>query len=123
MKNQDQPAYPVENLKEFDATGLTKRELLAAMAMQGLLANQQTEYYLRDCEPTKIPKQLAICSVESADALLAELDKENVCEWKWENARTYATSCKNFHSFYERGIEYNNFKTCPYCGRKIKEVK
>ena len=47
--------------------GLTKRELLAAMAMQGLLANDITH------EVTS--KDTVLFAIEHADALLAELAK------------------------------------------------
>lgn len=40
MKNADQPAYPIEADKvSTNSKGLTKREMFAAMAMQGMLAN------------------------------------------------------------------------------------
>lgn len=45
--------------------GLTKRELFAAMAMQGYMAT----------ENTPIPEQTATVCVKYADALLAELAK------------------------------------------------
>lgn len=55
MNNANKPAYPLT--EEMDATmdvaieeskyrtGLTKRELIAAMAMQGLLANPNVTYF------------------------------------------------------------------------------
>ncbi len=52
----------------FSSIGLTKRELFAAMAMQGMLANGAT-YGNHE--------EFATWSVKSADALLAELAKEN----------------------------------------------
>ena len=53
LKNQDKPA-----------SSMTKREMIAAMAMQGLLANE-------DVIRTNAPRY----AVEYADKLLAELDK------------------------------------------------
>ena len=50
------------------ATGLTRRELFAAMAMQGFLANEQLATQFTD-------ELLAADAVEAADALLAELAK------------------------------------------------
>jgi len=41
MENKDKPAYPVETHNEIHG-GLTKREYMAAMAMQGLLAQTPT---------------------------------------------------------------------------------
>ena len=55
--------------------GLTKRELFAAMAMQGALANPE-EWPTR-CDTTqKIAKECALLSCYLADALIAELNKE-----------------------------------------------
>lgn len=47
--------------------GLSKRELIAAMAMQGMLA------HARDTTWVMPPEQVAVIAVEHADALLAEL--------------------------------------------------
>jgi len=51
-----------------DFTGLTKRELFAAMAMQGLNSNGRFASEYSD--------KLSKWSVQQADALLAELAKE-----------------------------------------------
>lgn len=48
--------------------GISKREMFAAMAMQGLCANETWEL-------NHVPKQTAIEAVEYADALLKELAK------------------------------------------------
>lgn len=64
--NADQPAHPVPWHEGQPATGLTKRELLAAMAMQGLNACRQR---------SETSRELAAIAVEDADALLAELAK------------------------------------------------
>ena len=61
MKNADKPAYP------FHSGGLTKRELFAAMAMQGICANPTS----------KIPaygKEIAQVAIEIADELLKQLE-------------------------------------------------
>lgn len=76
MENKHLPAYPqpiaecnggLSETMDYNnqSVGLTKRELLAAMAMQGLCANNfQTSMDL-----------LAIRSVQIAEQLLAELSK------------------------------------------------
>ena len=57
--------------------GLTKRELLAAMAMQGLLSQGERERFAELAKEDAIPvtSVIAIMSCEFADALIAELDK------------------------------------------------
>ncbi len=70
----DKPAYPIplfagEQLAGgIDADGLTRRELFAAMAMQGVLSG--AEYDM----PTSIGG-VASLAVDYADALIKELDK------------------------------------------------
>ncbi len=61
-----EPAYPPPDAYVSMATGigLTKRELLAAMAMQGILA---------DCTADDEHSLVARAAVGYADALLAEL--------------------------------------------------
>lgn len=72
MNKANVPAFPVplnpgEAFKfNGEVDGLTKRELFAAMAMQGLLANAE-----RDAEAEGFARD----AVRSADALLAELAK------------------------------------------------
>lgn len=70
IKNGDLPAMPIE-LSGFGQyapeahVGLTKREMFAMAAMQGLLSN----------EPDRQPYYIAADSVIMADALLAELER------------------------------------------------
>jgi hypothetical protein len=65
MTKQDEPAYPPFHDPNTHCFGLTKRELFAAMAMQGLMC------YLQEIEV----KALAHNAVMSADALISELNK------------------------------------------------
>ena len=58
-------AFPHDALREYP--GLTKRELFAAMSVQGIIAapgNSELSF-----------QEVAECSVKMADALLAELSK------------------------------------------------
>lgn len=66
-ENGNYSAYPFEHAHSY-AQGLTKRELIAAMAMQGYCANSPigSEDYV----------DIAVFSREQADALIAELSKE-----------------------------------------------
>lgn len=58
---------------------LTKRELFAAMAMQGILSNTEACLTLAECTDTNELKEqkLAKGSLTFADALLKELEKSN----------------------------------------------
>jgi len=81
MDNKNTPAYPLVepgNEQESVSTGLTKREKIAAMAMQALIGNWEASCTI--CEKDSryngenFKEVVAINSAEFADALLAELD-------------------------------------------------
>ncbi len=73
MKNTNAPAMPIE-LSGFGQyapevhTGLTKREMFAMAAMQGLCAHSGDYHTFAN---------MASDAVNYADALLAELEKQN----------------------------------------------
>ena len=81
MENGNKPAYPIseEQTDRIDSnvkiySGLTKREYFAAMAMQGILANEQLRYSL--CRPGR--SGIKIYALQQADALLQELDQNKL---------------------------------------------
>ena len=49
---------------------------------------------------------------------------DDACEWRLcdEEANVYDTSCRNPHILIEGTPKENNYKFCPYCGKKIKVV-
>lgn len=59
------------------AVQLTKRELFAAMAMQGFAVSRSTAATGED--GTCPRERVAVASVELADALIAALEKEREC--------------------------------------------
>lgn len=65
---EDQSAFPIVHSNGVDSwtqqLGLSKRELFAAMAMQGMLANERVE---------NSRGRVATAAVEMADDLLKEL--------------------------------------------------
>lgn len=72
----NQPAFPAMDMNqnmgidrlELRYKGMTKRELIAAMAMQGMLANGNLETWM---DLNEIPKE----SLKRADELLKQLEK------------------------------------------------
>lgn len=66
MSNANEAAYP-----QNWATGLTKRELFAAMAMQGIIG--QAWHPAMGCSFHCEPNETAEVALQMADALLAEL--------------------------------------------------
>lgn len=85
MSNANEPAFPCEvyhredgsidgvqtGSKQGIAIGLTKRELFAAMAMQGIASIAPNDWDAPESAVARL-------SVSLADALLAELDREEV---------------------------------------------
>lgn len=71
MTNGNDPAYPRDNLNQI-TTGLTKRELFAAMAMQGLCSIPFSGMIYQAKEQFK---DRADASVKYADALIAALNQ------------------------------------------------
>lgn len=76
-KPGDEPAYPLDMQRDESGQwteslcrGLTKRELFAAMAMQGICADPEAH------KDEQTAPGIAIGAVKCADALLAELAKE-----------------------------------------------
>ena len=48
---------------------------------------------------------------------------DNVCEWKYNDAEYYwESSCDHLHIFMSDGPKENEYRFCPYCGKKIKIV-
>lgn len=47
------------------------------------------------------------------------------CVWDWDEwADFYHTSCESDFCFSDdMGLKDKSFKFCPYCGKKIKEVR
>ena len=47
----------------------------------------------------------------------------DTCTWKLDDVYgMYETGCGNAFECIEGDIEENNFKFCPYCGGRIKEI-
>ena len=69
--NGNDNAFPGSPDKYNPEFGLTKRELIAAMALQGLLANNNQEGYWGD---------FAGRAVKAADALIERLNADPVAE-------------------------------------------
>jgi len=66
--NTDTPAYPIRKNDGIIHPGLTKRELLAAMAMQGFIASHALSCPEED--------EAAEFAVKMADALLSKLGEK-----------------------------------------------
>jgi len=74
MRNSDMPAMPIvvpaSEKPEFYASGLSKREHFAAMAMQGIFSSIHAVENLNQ-------EEFAMEAISMADALLKALEKTN----------------------------------------------
>lgn len=52
-------------------------------------------------------------------------EKEKTCEWKLEDeeANLYLTECQQRQLIFDGTPKENEYRYCPYCGKKIKVVK
>lgn len=79
MKNGDKPAYPVHGGNGDDPRnqiiqgGLTKREMFAMAAMQGILACPN-QLLMGDQRTDSSPKMVASAAIKYADELLKQLE-------------------------------------------------
>jgi hypothetical protein len=49
---------------------------------------------------------------------------KRVCIWKYdEYDNTHETSCGEMYYFPDGDVKENHYKYCPFCGKKIKEVR
>lgn len=86
----DKPVFPIHQIEQaiqlfvdepptpalLTSPGLTRRELFAAMAMQGLSANHEVQVALAQIDGN-LEEWIAKASVQAADALIAELEKSD----------------------------------------------
>jgi hypothetical protein len=68
MENKDKPAFPTTN--SMSGTGISKREYIAAMALQGVIAAGYDGDINR---PLSRPQQRVMFAIEHADELLKQL--------------------------------------------------
>lgn len=77
--DKNESAFPIFNLQEGElvSPGLSKRELFAAMAMQGLAQTEfnDTTYGVGGRTLSTASENRARCAISMADALLKELAK------------------------------------------------
>jgi hypothetical protein len=78
MENTDRPAYPTNARMNSEMNGLTKREMFAMAAMQGMLSNPQYTHELKSMFNQNIitdtNAMLVRESIDMADELLRLLE-------------------------------------------------
>ena len=120
----------LEQLEEHSLTG--KMDISNAIY---LLNNQPTTYDIdKVVDELETNKQNALEVEESIKEYnvwneAIEIVKQggvsdDVCEWKYNDTEYYfESSCDHLHIFMSDGPKENEYKYCPYCGKKIKVVE
>ena len=83
-------------------------------------------------ELVKLPKFLKkdlqelvnMCFDEAIEIVKKGGVDDDVCEWKYNDSEYYfESSCDHLHIFMSDGPKENEYRFCPYCGKKIKVVE
>ena len=83
-------------------------------------------------ELVKLPKFLKkdlqelvnMCFDEAIEIVKKGGVSDDVCEWKYNDSEYYfESSCKHLHIFMSDGPKENEYRFCPYCGKKIKVME
>ena len=81
MKNADKPAYPLPKDRDIDSinkNGLTKREIFAIAAMQGILAKESwLERLASEQSENGMIQKVVKASIRISDELLKQLEQSN----------------------------------------------
>lgn len=79
MTNGSDPAFPYPEFSVDRKPCLTKREYFAAMAMQGIVTHERfhVRIYGDSPENMRLSVEMAKAAIGMADALIAELSKED----------------------------------------------
>ena len=70
-------------------------------------------------------KDTKAISIHKAIEIVKQSDvSDDFCEWKYSDSEYYfESSCDHLHIFMSDGPKENEYRFCPYCGKKIKEVE
>ena len=74
-----------------------------------------------DGKPTSVK---AIHPAQAIEIVKQGCVDDDVCEWKYNDSEYYfESSCEHLHIFMSDGPKENEYRFCPYCGKKIKVVE
>lgn len=115
--------YGIDDKQIID--GISDRKII------DIIKNQPTAYDVdKVVEELESELEKGNIAIDFGEFRLFEIVKQGsvsdyVCEWRLcdEEANVYDTSCRNPHILIEGTPEENNYKFCPYCGKKIKVVE
>ena len=101
--------YDIEKVVE-QLSKLPQYKLDLADAMIDTLENRRYRHFVCLEDVTEIVKQGGI--------------SDDVCEWEYNDTEyDWESSCEHLHIFMSDGPKENEYRFCPYCGKKIEVVE
>ena len=85
------------------------------------MSKELKELQARLIRRTEQSMATALRDAETIRRLKAALPCAAPCGWESGRAGTYATGCGRV--VWLNGITYDSYTYCPWCGKKIKEVR
>ncbi len=118
---ENELAFPFQSSNDdrmnFAHSGLTKRELFAAMAMQGILACPNG---------SKHEKNVALTAQLHADALLQQLTQhypQESAQQAWQSALTIANNiCVENSNRFNNDDQIEEAAACDKCAKEIRAI-
>lgn len=51
------------------------------------------------------------------------MNNQDTCTWQEDEDGLWWTDCKNIHELFDGTPTENHYEFCPYCGKRIEEVR
>lgn len=87
---------------------------------------EELNKYISDWLYTK-SDDLAEELAKDLNSIIVQDRDSKTCEWeerkKYDEYGVYDTSCNNTQYFSDGGIKENEYKYCPYCGKRIVDAE
>ena len=116
IKNQRSAYMIALRLLDNEPTAYDIDKVVGELEKSSKWVNETNEYCDYDGNDY-IPLSKAIEIVKNGGV------SDDVCEWKYNDSEYYfESSCKHLHIFMSDDPKENEYRFCPYCGKKIKVV-
>lgn len=109
----------IEELKIIKENALAEYNM-GEYNLDNNIGNSISENYRKDMNEGK-----CFAYDEAIEIVKQGGDANNVCKWRLcdEELNVYDIRCRNPHILFKGTPKENNYKFCPYCGKKIKVVE
>ena len=124
-QEREENAGQIITLEDFDSIPTAYDADSVVMELQAL----KTMYFLTiantgDKTLDMVYEKVGSVIDKAIETAKKRIVSDDVCERRLcdEEANVYDTSCRNPHILIEGTPQENNYKYCPYCGKKIKVI-